>query len=255
VTGPVRPPTPQDQAWAELAAELTPAKTLARIDTVTARAITTITVVGVLLTGLGAASAALPAQPGAARALAAAAAITAALAVAAALTAQVLTITRRLNPANLADVKAWYRRQFELRAYPAQAATALLLLSALLAGASAASTLLAGSVNTPALTITQVSGPGSVPAVQQQATVTASVTFGGLAPGQPATVILTAPGAAGTLARAAVTAAPNGTAAVTLTARPSAAQSVVVTAVDPHQTCQATFSFTQTQPVLSCHAR
>jgi hypothetical protein len=93
--------------------------------------------------------------------LAAAAAIAAALAVAAALTAQVLTITRRLNPANLADVKAWYRRQFELRAYPAQAATVVLLLPA--------------------------------------------------------------------------------------------AQTVVVAAADPHQTCQATLGPAQLQPVLTCH--
>jgi hypothetical protein len=255
VTSPVRPPTPQDQAWAELAAELTPVKSLARIDAVTARAITTVTVVGVLLTGLGAASAALPAQPEPARALAAAAAITAALAVAAALTAQVLTVTRRLNPANLADVRAWYHRQFELRAYPAQAATVLLLLAALLAGASAASTLLAGSADTPALTITQVPGPGRVPATEQQATVTASVTFDGLAPGQVASVILAAPGATGTLGRAVVTADPDGKATTTLTVRLPVAQSVVVTAADPHQTCRATFSVTPTQPALTCHSR
>ena len=62
VTGPVRPPTRADQAWAHLAAELTPARSLARIDTVTARAVTTITVVGVLLTGLGALAAGLPTQ-------------------------------------------------------------------------------------------------------------------------------------------------------------------------------------------------
>ncbi|HEY1345347.1 MAG TPA: hypothetical protein VGF54_10210 [Streptosporangiaceae bacterium] len=37
-----------------------------------------------------------------------------------------LTITRHLNPANLADVKAWYRRQFTLRACTTQAATILL---------------------------------------------------------------------------------------------------------------------------------
>ena len=53
--------------------------------------------------------------------------VTAALAVACALTAQVLTITRHLNPANLADVQAWYRRQFTLRAYTTQAATVLLI--------------------------------------------------------------------------------------------------------------------------------
>ena len=53
MTGPVRPPSRADQAWADLAAQLTPANSLARIDTVTARAITTITVLGTLLIGLG----------------------------------------------------------------------------------------------------------------------------------------------------------------------------------------------------------
>ena len=54
MTGPVRTPSRADQAWADLAVQLTPANSLTRIDTVTARAITTITVLGVLLTGLGA---------------------------------------------------------------------------------------------------------------------------------------------------------------------------------------------------------
>lgn len=252
MTSPVGPPSARDEAWADLAAELTPVRSLARIDTVTARAITTVTVVGVLLTGLGAASVALPAQSGLARALAAAAAIAAALAVAAALTAQVLTISRRLNPANLSDVRAWYRRQFELRAYPAQAATVLLLLSVVLAGASAASNLLAGPATVPALTVTQVPGPGRVPA-QQQATITASVTFDGLSPGQRATVVLTTPGTAGSLARAAATARQDGTATITLTTRFPAAQTVVVNVADPYQTCQATLSPAQLQPGLTCH--
>ena len=68
--------------------------------------------------------------------------ITAALATACALAAQVLTITRGLNPANLADVRAWYRRQFTTRAYTTQAATILLIAAALLAGATAATTIL-----------------------------------------------------------------------------------------------------------------
>ena len=63
---------------------------------------------------------------------------TAALAVACALGAQVLTITRRLNPANLADVRAWYRRKFTIHFYATQAATVLLIAAALLAGATAA---------------------------------------------------------------------------------------------------------------------
>ena len=142
MTDPVRPPSPADQAWADLARQLTPAASLARLDTVTARAITTITVLGTLVTGLGALTAGQFTHNGAARALAAATVITAALAVANALAAQVLTITRRLNPANLADVEAWYRRQFTGRAYATQAATILLMAAAVLAGATAVTAIL-----------------------------------------------------------------------------------------------------------------
>ena len=254
MTGPVRPPSRADQAWADLAAELVPAKSLARINTVTARAVTTITVVGVLLTGLGAASTALPAQTGPARVLAAAAVITAALAVTAALTAQVLTITRHLNPANTAEVKSWYRRQFQLRAYPTQAATVLLLLSALLAGAAAATTLLTSPATAPALTITQTPAPHATSG-DQQVTVTVSVTFHDLPPGQPATIIVTTPGTRGALARAAATAAPDSTAGASLTTTLAAAQTVTITAADPHHTCTATLSATATQPALTCHTR
>jgi hypothetical protein len=248
VTGSVRPPTPADQVWAELAADLTPAKTLARVDTVTARAVTTVTVVGLLLTGLGAASAALPSQTGPARDLTIAAVIAAAAAVAAALTAQLLTITRRLNPANLAEVKAWYRRQFELRAYPAQAATILLLLSVLLAGAAATATLLASPASAPALTITQTPGPGGT----DPATDTVAVTFPGLPLGQAATLLLTTHGTVGPLARAAATAGPGGTAAITLTVRLPAAETLILTAAAPGQTCQATLTPEQAQPTLTC---
>lgn len=131
-----------DLRWNELASQLTPAASLARIDTVTSRAVTTITVIGLLLTGLGALAAGQFARHGAARDLAVAAVITATLAVASALTAQVLTITRGLNPDNLIEVRAWYHRQFNIRARATQAATVLLILSSLLAGATAVTTLL-----------------------------------------------------------------------------------------------------------------
>jgi hypothetical protein len=65
MTGPVRPTSPADQAWQDLAAQLTPANSLARIDAVTARAVTTITVIGTLLTGLGALAAGQFARHGA----------------------------------------------------------------------------------------------------------------------------------------------------------------------------------------------
>jgi hypothetical protein len=142
MTTPVRPTSLADQAWADLAAQLTPANSLARIDTVTNRAITTVTVLGTLLTGLGVLTAGQFTHSTAAQDLAAATVATAALAVACALTAQVLTIARHLNPANLADVQAWYRRQFSTRAYATQAATVLLIAAALLAGATAATAIL-----------------------------------------------------------------------------------------------------------------
>lgn len=67
---------PADQAWADLATQLTPAASLARIDAVTARAVTTITVLGTLLTGLGVLTAGQFAHHGAARGLAVATAAT-----------------------------------------------------------------------------------------------------------------------------------------------------------------------------------
>ncbi|MCA1694446.1 MAG: hypothetical protein LC749_06820 [Actinobacteria bacterium] len=50
---PVGPPTPREQALAALAEELTPAKSLQRLDTATARVVSTISIVATLLTGLG----------------------------------------------------------------------------------------------------------------------------------------------------------------------------------------------------------
>jgi len=141
--GSVRPTTAADQSWADLAARLTPAASMARIDADTGRAITTITVLGLLLTGLGVLGAGqLAGASPAASALAVAAVIASSLSVACALTAQVLTISRRLNPADLNQVKAWYHRQFTVRARATQAATVLLIVAALLAGATAATVLL-----------------------------------------------------------------------------------------------------------------
>jgi hypothetical protein len=253
VTGSVRPPSRADQAWAALAAELTPAKSLARVDAVTARAVTTITVVGVLLTGLGAAGAALPAQHGPARALAIATVITAALAVACALTAQVLTITRHLNPSDLIQVKAWYTRQFRTRAYPTQAATILLLLAALLAGATAATALTAGQPVTPTITATQTlpTAPAHPAASTGTGQVTVTVTFRGLSPGQAASAALTTPGRV--LTRVFATPATDGTATITLTAgHLTSGQPITLTTRTPAQACQATLPAGPGQPTLTC---
>lgn len=248
MTSPVRPAAARDQAWADLGAELTPVKSLARIDTATSRAVTTVTVVGVLLTGLGALSTSLLAQDDLARALAAAAVIIAALAVASALAAQVLTTTRRVNPANLADVKAWYQRQFTIRAYPTRAATILLLLAALLAGAAAAAALTTTPAFSPTIEVTQTTRPGGTAATS---TTTVQVTFRGLPPGQVATVIVAT--AARVLARSAATPGPGGTAATALTVSHLApAWPVTITARTVGQFCQAHLSPSRNQPVLTC---
>ena len=255
MTGPgsVRTPSKSDRNWADLAAELTPAKSLARVDTVTARAVTTITVIGVLLTGLGALSAGLPSYPGPARGLAIAAVVTAALAVASALTAQVLTITRRLHTGNLAEVKSWYRRQFDIRAYPTQAATILLLLAALLAGAAATAALATTPPTTPTIQVTQSVDTGTSPRAGQ-ATVTVQVTFHGVPPGQPATVTITTPGTAHDLGTAVATPAPDGTAVTSLTlSHLTAGRPVTITARAIGQICQTTINPANSAPILTCH--
>ena len=135
--GAVRPVTGEDQVWVDLADQLTPAKSLERVDTATDRVVRTVTIIGTLLGGLGVFGATKPGGSGPARWITIAAVACAALAVACALAAQILTITRHLNPENLAAVRAWYRRRIDTRGYATRAATFLLLVSAVLAGAAA----------------------------------------------------------------------------------------------------------------------
>ena len=249
---PVRGTSKSDRNWADLAAELTPAKSLARVDTVTARAVTTITIVGVLLTGLGGLSSGLPSYPGPARSLTIAAVITAALAVASALTAQILTTTGGLRTGNLVEVRSWYHRQFDLRAYPTQAATILLLLAALLAGGAATASLATTSPTAPTIDVTQtLDSFMSVP--PGQTTITVQVTFHGVPPGQPVTVTITAPGAVQNLGSAATTPMLDGTATTSLTlSHVPAGQSVIITVRNVGQICRATFNLNKGVPVLSC---
>jgi hypothetical protein len=109
-------PTPRQRHLRELAEQLTPARSLGRLDTATARVVSTVSVVATLLTGLGLVAAGLPdAGPGG-RGWAVVAVVLAFLAVLAALAAQVVTITRGLNANNLKAVEGWYRRRFGLRA-------------------------------------------------------------------------------------------------------------------------------------------
>lgn len=254
----VRPPSRSDQAWADLGTELTPARSLARIDNATARTVTTITVIGVLLTALGLLSATQIVRNGTARGLAVATVISAVLAVGSALSAQLLTITRDMNAANLQEVKAWYRRQFIFRAYSARAATILLLIATLLAGSTSVADLTAVTDPAPAIEIDQIAENGSVSAPttrpgEVETTITVKTTFPGLHPGQVATVTVTAANPPEVLARATVTADPNGTAAVTIIVpHIQASKAIKVIIVDAGELCSSIVTLSRSQPILHC---
>jgi len=256
VTGAVSTPSPADRQWSDLAAGLTPAKSLARIDTVTARAVTTVTVVGVLLTGLGAASTSLLTQAGPARTLTTLTVITAAASVACALVAQVLTVTRHLNTSDLVQVEKWYQRQFTIRAYPTWAATVLLLAAALLAGSAAWAVLAASTPAYPAIVVSRTVPPAGdqPPPDARQGSLIVHATVPGLSAGQAATVTVTA---AGRLAGSAVASpAPDGTATIALTIPlDGAAQPVTVTVRSPAETCLAEFAAGPGRPALTCRRR
>jgi hypothetical protein len=264
-TTPVRAPTARDQAWAALAAELTPAKSLARIDAATARVVTSITVVGTLLTGIGVLAAGLPAVTGPARTLAIAAVVAATLAVLTALIAQILTITRRLNTNNLTEVQHWYRRNFELRAALTQAATILLVLAVAAAGAAATLTITTNQPDQPTIAVTRTTqtpdtttpaaaGDAGAAAEAATSTITVEVTYRGLNPGQVANTTISTAGQV--LAQAAFTPGTDGTAARTLTVDhvPTDAQVTIETSAGS-RTCTATLNPDESRPALACNGR
>ena len=116
-TEPVRPVSDADRTWATLARELTPAQSLQRMDTATDRVVRTVTIIGTLLGGFGVFGATKPTVSGPARWITVGAVVCAAAAVACALAAQILTISKHVNPENLAQVRAWYKRRLETRGY------------------------------------------------------------------------------------------------------------------------------------------
>ena len=256
---PVRPVTDQDQVWVQLAAELTPAKSLERVDTATARVVSTVTVIGTLLGAFGVFGATQPSVSGPARWITIAAVACAAAAVACALAAQILTITRHLNPENLAAVQAWYMRRIDTRGYATRAATVLLLVSAVLAGAAAIAALVTTEPSQPTVAVTRTldypasgaASPGT--AAAPTATVTAEVTFRGLSGGQIATVVISAAASGQVLASAAITPVTDGTASRTLTVSGlPPTEPVIVAARGGSQHCRASLGAGSVPPVVAC---
>ena len=133
--------TPMEQAWQALAVEAGPAKSLARLETGSARVVTTIATVAAPLAGLGLVAAGQPATAGWPRVLAVVSVVLAFAAVLFALAGQVLTVNPDLNLNNLADVEAWYRDLFTRRAPRTRTATILIVAATAAAGAAAILTL------------------------------------------------------------------------------------------------------------------
>ncbi|MER7273181.1 hypothetical protein ABT369_01865 [Dactylosporangium sp. NPDC000244] len=150
-----------DRLWLAAAEELTPARSLARIDERAKQVVTSVSLVGTLVTGAGLVAGTRYDQGGWGRGLAIAAVGAAVLAV---VTALGLLLMRppRLGVAlqDVAEVRRIYLGQFQ-RAYVAVAAGALLLLALLLAGAAAVVVLAGGPrAAGPELSVT-VTGTGA----------------------------------------------------------------------------------------------
>jgi hypothetical protein len=205
--------TPAERRWVALADELTPARSLARLDTVSARVVSTVGVVATLLTGFGLLAASLPGTDGVVRVVAIVSVVLAVAAVACAVAAQVVTITTDLNTGDLVEVEAWYRTRFAVRAPLTRWSGLLLLLSVVAAGVVAVTALLARGPHPPVLAITRTAelSSGVAPAAAPS-TVTVGVRFSDLAADEVVSVKVTVrgsiatdaallPGEGGTVAR------------------------------------------------------
>ena len=196
------------------------------MDTATNRVVRTVTIIGTLLGGLGVFGATKPSVSGPARWITIAAVACAALAVACALAAQILTITRHLNPENLAAVRAWYKRRHRHARLsdPGRHGPAADRRGAGRGGGDRGAghrhAQPADDRGDPRARPRpgrhprhRFSGPGAPPT----STITAEVTFPGLTSGQSATMVISAARTGQVLASAAITPATNGTATRTLT--------------------------------------
>jgi hypothetical protein len=241
--------TADDLMWRAAAEELVPAKSLARIDERAKQVVTSVGIVGTLVTGLGLVAGARFEAAGWPRWLAVAAVVCAVLAVVAALGVLLVRFPRRaLRLSDVTAVERFYRRQFQ-RVYFAIAAGAALLVALLLAGAAAVGILVGGpDAAAGGLSVT-VSGAGpdakvsvkaELPGVARGATVTAEVT--GVA-GATSAVI----------GRQVIVTRAAGTVTIALDAVPMGAFTAVEVLVEaPHRRCTAKAGPTV---VAECHDR
>jgi hypothetical protein len=240
-----RPLTREDQTWIDLAAELTPARVLDRLN----RTDNTVAVVGAAVTGLAVFGAKFPALSALPHALAIAAAVTAALAVTFIIWYQI-QVPRAVNMANLSAVKNWYTRQLTRR-WMANAGLYLLGLSIFLGIIAGLAAIAAPVAAQPALFISQA--PSSTTAGHAKTeTLRIRSVFHGLPEGQPATTTVTTH-TGQVLASSAVTPTSDGTATnkITISDVHVSAQ-LTVNATTAGQHCQATLGPDYQGPAITC---
>ncbi|NES12512.1 MULTISPECIES: hypothetical protein [Micromonospora] len=243
-----------DLLWEEAAAELVPAKSLARIDERARRAVTAISLVGTLVTGLGLVAGGQVAGSRSAKVLGVAAVVAAVAAVVLALGALLLRLPRhRVALGNLAEVEGWYRREFG-RAWGVVAAGCLTMIAVLLAGTASVVALTDRSGDAPTLSL-RLTGTGT------EAVLTARVGMTGVDPDAVLRTELTgvrADGSRVSLARESALVGPTRTVTVSLTARPVVDYPTLnVEAVTPEWHCKGSLAVANStaEPVIGCTRR
>ncbi|OLT52420.1 hypothetical protein [Cellulosimicrobium sp. CUA-896] len=242
------PPTPADDAWDALADELTPAKSLQRVDAAAERVVGQLALVGTVLTALGLVATATILTDPWERRLALAAVALAVLAVAAAMTCQVLT-SSRLNTVNREELRRWYRRRVEVRGVALRWAAIAMIVAVLLGAAAGLHAFVVEPGDQPRLAVSRLLDPVAADG-SRSATVAVTVDVSGAEPGAASTT--TVRGAAETLATMTTTAAEDGTLKQELTAvSTDPREDVLVTVVSGRWTCTAAVA-ADTAPVVSC---
>jgi hypothetical protein len=244
------PPNPDDDAWDALSAELTPAKSLERVDAAAERVVGQLTLVGTVLTALGLVATATIVTDAVARALVLAAVVLAVAAVVAALTCQVLT-SSRLNTVNREELRRWYRRRVEVRGVVLRWAAIAMIGAVVLAAAAGLRAFVAEPADPPRLAVSRHLDPVAEDG-SRSATVSVTVNVSGSEPGSATTTTVTA--AADTLAATTTTAAADGTVVQELAATSADPRAeVTVTVVSGRWTCTSTVQ-ADAAPAVSCES-
>ncbi|MBU4215056.1 MAG: hypothetical protein KJ792_10410 [Actinobacteria bacterium] len=222
---PTGPPTAQSAALTELAATLSPAATLARIDAHATRLISQVSLIATFVAAGGLVTTASLTTSRGPRALAVAAVVAVLLAVVLAVLAQ-LTWLRRLAVGNLLAVQEWYRTRAAWRGLAVATATWVFAAGVILAASAVTWAVVGGEAARPQVAVERVLTPPTSTDPAQH-TVTVTVAGKGFEPFAAGSTTVRAAGA--TVASAVWSADGTGTVASTLTASAPDVAEVAVT--------------------------